>query len=54
MTPKISKPFLAPCTYSNAFIISIYNPESPTNTRINDILKLKRSPKLFPNTVQIF
>ena len=35
-------------------MISIYNPESPAKIRISDILKLKRSPKLFPNTVQIF
>ena len=51
---RFLKHFLAPCTYSKAFIISINNPESPTKTRIRDILKLKRSPKLFPNTVQIF
>ena len=51
---RFLKLFLAPCKYSKAFIISIYNPESPTKTRIRDILKPKRSSKLFPNTIQIF
>ena len=35
-------------------MISIYNPGSPTNTKISDSLKLRRSAKLFPSKVQTF